>query len=270
MITTRAGTPVRPLGLAAYPGQPPASVRAAFDAGINLFFFYGPSHLKAFADLPLLLGEVGSQVVVATGSGSRSATGLERSRRSLTKRLGVDVVDLFFAEYINPSDDDDRIFGPAGVLDTLRRWRDDGRIRYVGASTHDGEVGRALVADGRVDVLMLRYNMAHRRVGNVVFPSAVRLGVSVVAFAATRRGTLLAGHPEWTGPVPCAAECYRYCLREPAVRVVLTAPTSTGEPRDNLVALDEANVSTESVARWNAYGDLVHGRGKGCFDTQWP
>lgn len=270
MITTCAGMPVQPLGLAAYPGQSPACVRAAFAAGINLFFFYGTSHLKAFAELPALLDEAASQVVVATGSGARSTVGLERSRRSVTKQLGIDVVDLFFAEYISSSDDDDRIFGPDGVLDTLRQWRDDGRIRYVGASTHDARCGRALVEDGRVDVLMLRYNMAHRRVGRIVFPLAARSDIAIVAFTATRWGTLLAGHPEWIGPVPCAAECYRFCLAEPAVSVVLTAPASTSQLRANLTTLDDEDISPELAAQWDAYGDLVHDRGRGRFDTQWP
>ena len=116
---------------------------------------------------------------------------------------------------------------------------------------------------------MLRYNMAHRRVGRMSFPHTARSGVPVVAFAATRWGTLLVGHSEWMGPVPCAVDCYHYCLAEPAVSIVLTAPSSTEQLRANLATLDGENVLPESVAQWDSYGDLIHAGGRGSFDTLW-
>ncbi len=270
MITTIDGAPAQPLGLAAYPHQPRTCVRVAHDAGVNVFFFYGPSHLKAFADLAALLERSRERVIVATGCGSRSTRGLERARRALCRRLGTDVIDLFVAEYVSPADDPTAVFGVGGVLDVLRGWRDAGAIRYVGASTHDPDLGLRFVRDWRIDVLMLRFNMAHRRVGSAVFPAAHRARLPVVAYTATRWGTLLDGHPEWDGPVPTATECYRYCLAEPAVEIVLTAPTSLAHVRANVEVLRGRVPTARACARWDAYGDLVHGDGTGRFETLWP
>ncbi len=264
------GTPAQPLGLAAYPGQPCTCVRVAHDAGVNLFFFYGPSHLKAFADLALLLRGSRGRVIVATGSGSRSTRGLERARRALCRQLGTDMIDVFVAEYVSHADDPAAVFGAGGVLDVLRGWRDAGLIRYVGASTHDAELGLRFVRDGRVDVLMLRFNMAHRRVGNAVFPAAHRARLPVVAYTATRWGTLLDGHPAWHAPVPTATECYRYCLAQPAVEIVLTAPTSLAHVTANVEVLRGRVPAARKRAQWEAYGDLVHGDGAGRFETMWP
>ena len=243
-------------------------MRLAHDAGVNFFFFYGPSHLRLFERLKSLLGRARPDIVVACGSGSRSPEGLERARRTLARLLATELLDVFFAEYVSPSDDPSKIFGEGGVLDLLRAWRDAGVIRYVGASTHDADLALRLVADGRVDVLMLRFNMAHRRVGRATFPAARRARVPVVAYTATRWGTLLDGHPEWTGPAP--SECYRYCLAQPAVQVVLTAPTSVAEAEANLDVLRRPALPTARLARWEAYGDLVHGNGAGKFETMWP
>ena len=42
----------------------------------------------------------------------------------------------------------------------------------------------------------------------------------VVAFTATRWGSLLRGHDKWPGEMPSAGECYRFCLSNAAVHVV--------------------------------------------------
>ena len=90
-----------------------------------------------------------------------------------------------------------------------------------------------------------------------------------VAFTATRWQTLLKGHPEWMGPVPSAPDCYRYCLTAPAVQVVLSAPKTSAQARENLTILGEETLGRDAVSTWESYGDLVHGDGKGAFETQW-
>jgi hypothetical protein len=71
---------------------------------------------------------------------------------------------------------------------------------------------------------MLRYSAAHPGAEREVFPLLGDPRPGVLAFTATRWGTLLKRHPLWNGDPPSAAECYRYCLAEPAVHIVLTAP----------------------------------------------
>src|SRR5260370_9320011 len=62
-----------------------------------------------------------------------------------------------------------------------------------------------------------------------VFPVAAKARTPIVAFTATRWGTLLEPYATWPGPPPTAPDCYRYCLAQPSVRVVLTAPRSLTE-----------------------------------------
>ncbi|MCH7750017.1 MAG: aldo/keto reductase [Acidobacteria bacterium] len=270
MITTLAGAPARPLGLAAYPEQQRACVRVAHAAGVNFFFFYSISHESLIDGLAPVLRRARDDVIVATGSGSRNRKGLERARRAICRRLGVETLDVFFAEYVSPSDDFPRVFDDAGVLDLLCEWRETGAIRYVGASAHDRDLARRLVDDGRVDVLMHRFNMAHRKAAASVFPAAEAAGIPVVAFTATRWRTLLDGHPDWSGPVPSAADCYRYCLAAPAVQVVLSAPATIAQLRANLTVLQDGRADPSATADWDAYGDLVYAAGRGRFETMWP
>ena len=269
-LTTLDGTPASRLGLAAGPEQDPRCVRRALAAGINFFFFYGPANTSFIEELATLLPRKREQIIIATGSGSRRIAALRAARRKVTALLGIERIDVFFIEYVHPGDDPDTIFGKAGVLDELQQWKENGQVRYVGATAHDRSLAARLAADPRVDVLMHRFNMAHRKAAHDVFPDAVKAQMPVVAFTATRWGTLLQPHADWPGPPPTAADCYRYCLAEPAVQVVLTAPRKLAELKQNLDVLELPPMSKQQRARWQRFGDLVYGTGKGAFETSWP
>ena len=93
---------------------------------------------------------------------------------------------------------------------------------------------------------------------------------TVVAFTATRWGTLLKPHEGWQGKPPTAADCYRFCLAQPAVQIVLTAPRSLQELNANLAALDSPPMRRRECAKLEKYGDLVYGHGRDKFETEWP
>src|SRR5882724_5052123 len=197
VIKSLSGQPVCPLALAAIPKQDPRFIRKAFDSGINFFFFYGPANQPFIVQLSPILAKHRADVIIATGSGARTRGALLAARRKLIKALKINIIDVFFAEYISRADDLNQVFGAGGVLDQLCEWKAGGLIRYVGATTHDRALARQLAGDRRVDVLMLRFNMAHRKAVQEVFPTAIRSSTPIVAFTATRWGKLLKHHPLW-------------------------------------------------------------------------
>ncbi|MCI0642734.1 MAG: hypothetical protein L0Y72_15865 [Gemmataceae bacterium] len=269
LLATFDGTPASCLGLAAGPKQDPRCVRRAFAGGINCFFFYGPSNASFIEELAGLVRRQREQIIVATGSGSRRVEGLRMALRKLTGLLGIEVIDVFFIEYVHPGDNSNALFGKNGVLNELRQWQESGRIRFVGATAHDRSLARRLAADPRVDVLMHRFNMAHRKAAREVFPTATKARTPIVAFTATRWGTLLEPQAGWSGRPPTASDCYRYCLAQPAVHMALTAPRSLAELEQNLTVLASPSMSKQECARWQRFGDLVYGAGKGAFETSW-
>lgn len=269
-LTTPDGTPARCLGLAAGPKQDPLCVRRAFAGGINHFFFYGPGNTPFIEELAALIRLNRGQMIVSTGSGSRRVEGLRAARRKLTALLGIELIDAFFIEYIHPGDNTEMLFGRNGVLDELSHWKESGRVRFVGATAHDRSLAGRLAADPRVDVLMHRFNMAHRKAAREVFPIAARARTPIVAFTATRWGTLLEPCADWPGPPPTAPDCYRYCLTQPPVQVVLTAPHTLAELEQNLNVLEAPPMSRRERNQWERFGDRVYGAGKGTFETEWP
>lgn len=259
------------LGMAGNPNTQSQWLSTAFDAGINIFFFYNLSFSGMIAGLRPLLKRERERVIVATGTESRDPFEMRRQLDRIKAQLQVSVIDLFFAEYISPSDGTDDVMGVGGALDEIWRWREEGAVRYVGATVHARSLALKLIASRKVEVLMHRYNMAHRGAVAEVLPAAMDAGIPVVAFTCTRWGSLLKGHPEWAGEIPTAVDCYRYALCHPAIDVALTAPASLDELQGNLEVMKEPMaVDAGQITSWESYGDLVYGSGADAFETKWP
>ncbi|MCZ6678216.1 MAG: aldo/keto reductase [Candidatus Poribacteria bacterium] len=269
-ITTLEAQPVQPLGLSGNPEMEDGCVAVAHDAGVNYFFFYNLSFAALRTGLKPLLQANRETIVVATGSESRDPKVLRGYLDGVRRRLDVEVIDVFYAEYVAPGDDIEMLLGPDGVFDELHRWKEQGLIRYVGATTHNRPLAVDLIESGRIEILMHRYNMAHRKSEAQVLPRAEAAGIPVVAFTCTRWGSLLTGHRDWDGPVPSAADCYRYVLHHPAVHLASTSPATVAQLEENLIALKGAERDPERLSLWETYGKLVYGDGTDAFETQWP
>lgn len=266
-IVTQKGQPASFLGLAGNDKIEKSCVPVAFAAGVNYYFFYQLSYNNLLEELKPLLRDRREEIIVATGSQSRDLKELRQDLDKVRHYLDIDVVDVFFAEYLSLSDNVEQV---RSLLNELHIWKQTSLIRYVGATTHNRPLALELIESGRCEVLMLRYNMAHRKAEEQVLLAAQQVEIPVVAFTCTRWGSLLKGHPNWHAQVPRAADCYRYALRHSTVRLALTAPQTLKQLEENLSVLDSPQLSPEAEVLWQKYGDLIYGKGQDAFDTQWP
>ena len=127
-LVTLQGHKASRLGLAAASGMDASCIAAAFEAGINYFFFYDFTAEKFLAGLKSLLATKRERVLVATGSQERDLNFLRHDFDSVRQRLNVDVVDAFFVEYVYPSEDLEQV---EAVLSQLQLWQQKGLVRYV-------------------------------------------------------------------------------------------------------------------------------------------
>jgi aryl-alcohol dehydrogenase-like predicted oxidoreductase len=252
----RTGLQVCRLGLSATyrPGRD--VVRQALDSGINFLFCYGfDTHVtKTVRELP---PSERHHLVVATGA-YNLLVGHPNLRRTLEKRLrqlGSDYIDIFlFLGVTKPKHLTDHVRGE------LLKFRQEGKVRFVGMSGHDrifhGEEARR----GDLDVLMLRYNAAHRGAETDTFPHLQQHNPGVVSYTATRWSYLLRRPKGWPkdGRIPTASECYRFVLSNPNVHVCLTAPSNRRHVEENLAALTAGPLSAEDYAFMKEFGDAVH------------
>jgi predicted aldo/keto reductase-like oxidoreductase len=250
------------LGLSASYRPGAASVRQAIDRGVNLFFCYGFDG-QMIQVLRAIAPAERERFVIVTGGYNLGFNRRPNLRRVLERRLRqlrTDYLDVFlFMGVLKPA----HLSG--WTVEEMQRLKEDGRVRAVGISCHDQALLGRLAQQGTLDVLMLRYNAAHRGAESAVFPLLGPGDPGVISYTATRWGRLLRRPRGWPadGRIPSARLCYRFVLTSPHVHVVLSAPSNPEQLEDNLRALEEGpldegdmefmrefGASVESMKRW--------------------
>jgi predicted aldo/keto reductase-like oxidoreductase len=259
-ILGRTGLIVHRLGLSATHRPGREAVRYAIDRGVNYFFCYGfDSQLtKTIRDLP---PSEKDKLIVSTGA-YNLLIGHPNLRRTLEKRLrqiGKDYIDVFlFLGVTQPKHLTDL------VREEMIKFRDEGKVRFIGMSCHNRRFHGEEAKRGDLDVLMLRYNAVHRGAEEDIFPHLAAHDPGVVSYTATRWRYLLRRPKGWPkdSRVPTAGECYRFALMNPHVHVCLNAPSNMKHLKENLAALDDGPLSAEDHAYLCKVGDAVHGKKK--------
>lgn len=147
-------------------------------------------------------------------------------------------------------------------MEAALRLKERGRIRHIAVSGHNRSLFQQFARDLRLQVLMMRYNAAHRGAETEAFPYLERQGepkAGVVCYTATRWETLI--DPRNAPPglrTPTAVDCYRFVLTNLAVDVCLTGPATAEQMAANLKALDLGPMSDEEMQWMRQVGDNVH------------
>jgi aryl-alcohol dehydrogenase-like predicted oxidoreductase len=241
------------LGLAANYGIEEAGVRSAFERGVNYVFF--TTRGKLARPLREALARDRDRIVVAAGPSIGFFGGsVRRGAERMLKKLGVDYLDIFQLMWLG--------VGSAWTEATLRELRhlkESGKVRALGVSIHDRVRAGKLAEDSPLDLLMIRYNAAHPGAERDIFPHLAKRQPHIVAYTATSWRKLLKRPSGWSGNIPTAGDCYRFCLSSEHVDVCLTGPASTTQLDENLAALEKGPLSPEELAWMREFGAVVHG-----------
>lgn len=181
------------------------------------------------------------KVVVAAQIGGRTARNMRKYLDRFLGLIGGGCVDVVTIYYVEEDSEWKEIVQPGGALEGLEEARSKGQIRVIGLTSHQRKLAARWAESGKLDLLMIRYNAAHRGAEEDVFPTAKRLGIPVVTYTAQRWGALkkrTPGDPEGFKP-PHAREWYRWALSNPAASVVLMAPANRRELEEDLQLLDD-------------------------------
>jgi predicted aldo/keto reductase-like oxidoreductase len=243
------------LGLASSYGAPAGAYRHAFERGCN-YFYWGSIRAKAMADaIRELAPSSREKIVVVLQSYSRYGWRLTPKIESSLRTLKLDYADILLLGLHNT-------IPRAAVMESALRLKEQGRVRHIAVSAHHRPIFRQYVNDRRFDMLMLRYNAAHRGAEDQVFPalaSAATPRPGVVSYTATRWGMLVNPHYTPTGVrVPTATDCYRFVLSNPHVDICLTGPANSEEMEMNLRAIELGPLSPDELQWMRTVGDHVH------------
>lgn len=133
-------------------------------------------------------------------------------------------------------------------LATLRRLKEDGRVRYIGVTHYTTgslpELARLLEAEPGVDFVQCGYSLETRDAETRLLPVAAERGVAVIVNQPFETGGMFRrvrgrALPGWAAEFDCAswAQLFlKYLIADPAVTCVIPATAKPEHMQDNLKA----------------------------------
>lgn len=245
------------LGLTPSFGMDGKSFEAALDGPTN-YLYWTPRMQGTTKPLMHALRKNREKYIVATGPTTAFWGGNIRAFTEKTLRqLDTNYLDVLQIHWLGKMSAYTK-----GTVETLVKLRDEGKVRAIGCSIHDRERAGRLVADSPLDLFMIRYNAAHPGAEADIFPQVHHRQPSMIAYTATRWRKLLNRPKHWEGEVPTAGDCYRFCLTNEGVDVVLHGPKNMAQFEENLEAIKLGPLSNEELNWMRDFGKVVRAQSR--------
>jgi aryl-alcohol dehydrogenase-like predicted oxidoreductase len=248
-----SGLEVKKMGIGSDAGVPAHALEWAFERGIN-FFYWGsrrrPGMKQAIRKLAQKQRE---KMVIALQTYDYTGLALRRTFMQGLSALEIDYADVFILGMRNGP-------VPRRILDKALALKEKGLVKHLCVSAHDRSAYRQHLDSKVFDLIMVRYNAAHRGAERDVFPLLGQQSrPGVICYNSTRWGHLF--DPRWMPQgerLPSPADLFRYALSNPSIEMVLTAPETIEQLQQNVKALEMGPVSEEERAWLERIGDHVH------------
>jgi len=227
--------------------QADRAVAEAFDRGVN-YFDVAPSYFDGEAERKLgpALSPFRARTFLACKTMERGSAGARKELEQSLGRLKTDHFDLYQFHAVSSLDDVDKIVAPGGAGEAFLKAREEGRVRFLGASAHNAEAAIALMDRFPLDSILFPVNFVLYQEG--------RFGPQILEHAKTKGVARLAlkslAYTVWPEQAHAAwPKCWYKPIDEPglaeqAVRFTLsedvTAAIPPGEEKLFRMALDLA------------------------------
>lgn len=157
-------------------------------------------------------------------------------------RLQMDYVDILYVHDI--SNPEYLEYKP--ILNAVKKLKKDGRIRFIGFSTHRNEAGviDAAASKGDWDVILTSYNFqqAYRKELDAAIHKAVEAGIGIVAMKTLAGGGFL--DKEKTKPINAAA-AIKWALSNPDIHTTIPGMTQFDQLELNLKILADVTLTEQ-------------------------
>jgi diketogulonate reductase-like aldo/keto reductase len=162
-------------------------------------------------------------------------SGIDSMERSLT-RLRTKTIDLMQVH---------NLVDVATQLATMREWKGQGRIRYIGITHYEagafGEVARILASE-KLDCVQINYSIAEREAEEKILPLAQQRGVAVIANRPFGGGDLFSRVrgkplPDFAKDFECTSWAQfflKWIMANPAVTCAIPATNNVRHLEDNM------------------------------------
>lgn len=201
---------------------------------------------------------------------------VKASFEDLLTRLATDYIDIGMIHYVDSLEDWEAVAG-GPVMAYAREMQAQGKIRYIGLSSHNPAAAMQSVQSGLIDVLMFSVNPCYdlqpanedcyalwdgknydRQIVNMdpereaLYETCSRLGVAITVMKAFGGGDLLDEELSPTGKALTVNQCLHYALTRPGVAAVMSGAHTVDELEKCLEYTTAADVEKDYAAAFAA------------------
>ena len=201
---------------------------------------------------------------------------VKASFEDLLKRLATDYIDIGMIHYVDSLEDWEAVAG-GPVMEYARELQAQGKIRYIGLSSHNPAAAMQAVQSGLIDVLMFSVNPCYdlqpanedcyalwdgknydRQLVNMdpereaLYETCSRLGVAITVMKAFGGGDLLDEELSPAGKALTVNQCLHYALTRPGVAAVMSGAHTVEELEKCLEYTTTADVEKDYAAAFAA------------------
>ena len=154
--------------------------RFAYERGIN-FFDTARAYTTSEADLGRALGELGSEVIVATKAFYKNMEQFKEDFNKSFNNLQRDYIDLFQFHLVNQESELEEIFKKGGPLDYLKEEKQKGRVKHIGITSHRPALMIKAIESGAFETIQIPLNYIENDPLEEVIPLARANDVGIIA-----------------------------------------------------------------------------------------
>ena len=201
---------------------------------------------------------------------------VKASFEDLLTRLATDYIDIGMIHYVDSLEDWEAVAG-GPVMSYAREMQAQGKIRYIGLSSHNPAAAMQAVQSGLIDVLMFSVNPCYdlqpanedcyalwdgknydRQLVNMdpereaLYETCSRLGVAITVMKAFGGGDLLDEELSPAGKALTVNQCLHYALTRPGVAAVMSGAHTVAELEKCLAYTTAADVEKDYAAAFAA------------------
>ena len=201
---------------------------------------------------------------------------VKASFEDLLTRLATDYIDIGMIHYVDSLEDWEAVAG-GPVMAYAREMQAQGKIRYIGLSSHNPAAAMQAVQSGLIDVLMFSVNPCYdlqpanedcyalwdgknydRQLVNMdpereaLYETCSRLGIAITVMKAFGGGDLLDEELSPAGKALTVNQCLHYALTRPGVAAVMSGAHTVDELEKCLEYTTAADVEKDYAAAFAA------------------
>lgn len=154
-------------------------IRAVVNMGVDLLDT-ARGYTNSESRIGLALQTTDREVILSSKSQVRTDRIEDEVHISL-RQMKAKKIHLYHLHNISRPEEYEKVMGPGGAYEGLMRMRDEGRINFIGITSHSLDVLKRAVEDDHFDVIMACYSFLEPDADRKVFPLARAKDIGVIS-----------------------------------------------------------------------------------------